>query len=168
MTSASINAATPHPSAKMRRLGWTLFGLMWLPIGAAIFGMMGMPAGDYAWEELPLITRYGTIAFAALCIPAMSLLVGATVVGGLKNRQVLSSGLPAKAIVLELRETGTTINKHPVVGFVLEVHPEGGEAFTAQTERLVPRLQIPQIQPGAVLNVMYDPHTKAVAIRDAS
>jgi hypothetical protein len=51
------------------------------------------------------------------------------------------------------------------VHLTLEVHPRDlTPNFQAETEMLVSRLQIPQIQPGAVVNVRYDPESKEVAI----
>lgn len=70
---------------------------------------------------------------------------------------ILAAGVPAAATVLELRDSGTTINDDPVVIFVLRVEPAGGEPFTAETRALVSRLDVPQVQPGRVLPVRYDP-----------
>jgi len=66
-------------------------------------------------------------------------------------------GLPATATVLKIWETGTRINNNPVVGFLLEVHAEGLQPYTAETKALISILMIPQIQPGANLKVKYDP-----------
>ena len=55
-----------------------------------------------------------------------------------------------------------TLNGNPVVGMRLKVRAEGIEPFEADTKALIGRLDIPQIQPGAELSVMYDPedHTR--------
>jgi hypothetical protein len=47
---------------------------------------------------------------------------------------------------------------------LLEVQPATGSPFQAETEMLVSRLEIPQIQPGMVVSVKYDSKTKAVAL----
>jgi hypothetical protein len=72
-------------------------------------------------------------------------------------RDVRANGLPATATVLEIWETGTRVNDNPVVGFLLEVQAEGMEPYRAETKALISILLIPQIQPGAVLDVKYDP-----------
>jgi hypothetical protein len=72
-------------------------------------------------------------------------------------RDIRANGLPATATVLQIWETGTRINDNPVVGFLLEVDADGMEPYQAETKALISILLIPQIQPGAVLNVMYDP-----------
>ena len=72
-------------------------------------------------------------------------------------RDIRANGLPATATVLQIWETGTRVNHNPVVGFLLEVHAEGLEPYRAETKALISILLIPQIQPGAVLKVKYDP-----------
>lgn len=71
--------------------------------------------------------------------------------------EIRANGLPATATVLKIWETGTRINNNPVVGFLLEVHAEGLQPYTAETKALISILMIPQIQPGANLKVKYDP-----------
>jgi len=73
------------------------------------------------------------------------------------NREVRASGLPATATVLEIFDTGVTVNDDPVVGFRLQVEADGRPPWEAETRALVSLLAIPQIQPGAVLPVKYDP-----------
>ena len=67
-------------------------------------------------------------------------------------------GLPAEATILEIRDSGITVNNDPVVDFVLEVRPKGKEAYQAKTRMLISRIEIPQFQPGAVVRVNYDPN----------
>lgn len=72
-------------------------------------------------------------------------------------REIRVNGLPATATVLKIWETGVRVNDNPVVGFLLEVHAEGLPPYKAETKALISILLIPQIQPGAVLKVKYDP-----------
>lgn len=69
-------------------------------------------------------------------------------------------GVPAAATVLELWDTGWTINENPQVGLRLEVRPPGDMPFEARTKAVVSRLMVGQIRPGAVLEVRYDPKDK--------
>src|SRR5689334_10808821 len=81
------------------------------------------------------------------------------------NKQVRASGVPADATVLQIWDTGVTLNNDPVVGFLLDVHPAGQTAFQAKTKQVVSRLAVPRVQPGATLRVFYDPKdTTRVAI----
>jgi len=76
--------------------------------------------------------------------------------------RIRESGAPATARVLELRDTGMTLNENPVVRMRVEVHADGIEPFEATMRALVGRLDVPLVQPGAVLPVKYDPndHTR--------
>jgi hypothetical protein len=67
------------------------------------------------------------------------------------------TGVSAEATILKIWDTGMTVNLDPVVGFLLEVRPPGGEPYQAETKILVSRLSIPQVQPGAVVQVRLDP-----------
>jgi hypothetical protein len=71
--------------------------------------------------------------------------------------EIRANGLPATAKIVRIWETGVRVNHNPVVGFLLEVHAEGMEPYEAETKALISILMIPQIQPGAVLKVKYDP-----------
>jgi hypothetical protein len=80
-------------------------------------------------------------------------------------KQVRAVGVPAEATVVQIWDTGVTVNKDPVVGFLLEVHPENEAPFQAKTKARVSRLAIPRVQPGARLHVMFDPKdTSRVAL----
>jgi hypothetical protein len=151
-------------SRNIRKIGWIVFGLMWIPFTGIFVGMIGLPEGSYDWLELPAITRTSMILTGVFAGASMLLLIGGPIVSGLRNRTVRSEGLPARAKILKIWDTGTTINQNPVVGMLLEVHPPGGATFEAETEQLISRLQIPAIQPGMELEVKYDPHTQAVAL----
>lgn len=71
--------------------------------------------------------------------------------------EIRAVGLPAEAKVLRIWDTGVKVNDNPVVGFLLEVHAEGLEPYEAETKALISIIMIPQIQPGAILKVKYDP-----------
>jgi len=77
-------------------------------------------------------------------------------------KAIRKTGSPARARVLQIWDTGMSLNNNPIVGFRLEVHAEGVEPFKAETKAVIGRLDIPQIQPGADLPVKYDPnhHTR--------
>ena len=149
---------------QLRRIGRAMFLAMWIPFGTSFIGMIGMPAGEYAWSELPALTRYSLVIGGALAAASTLLLIGAPMVSAISGRSLMRTGQPAKAKVVSLTDTGTTINNNPVVRLVLEVQPPTGSPFEAETEKLISRLDVPNIQPGAVLDVRYDPETREVAI----
>ncbi len=151
-------------STIMRRAGWAAFTLMWIPFTTLMVSMAGMPDGEYAWGELPLLARYSIVTMSLFFASTFILLFGAPAVSALVNRSVLAKGEVAEAKILSISDTGMTINNSPVVRLLLEVQPSNGPSFQAETERLISRLQIPLIQPGAMVKVKYDPDTQAVAL----
>ncbi len=84
-----------------------------------------------------------------------------TIVDPLSGRgdacDILAIGKPATATIVDISDTGITINQDPVVAFVLEVHPEHAAPFRAHTKALISRLDVPQVQPGRTVQVKFDP-----------
>jgi hypothetical protein len=74
-----------------------------------------------------------------------------------KNRRLLRHGEPARAKILKIWDTGVTVNDNPQVGLLLAVYPENLDPYQAETKKVISRLQIPQIQKGASVEVRYDP-----------
>jgi uncharacterized protein DUF3592 len=76
-----------------------------------------------------------------------------------QSKKLLQTGLPAKAKVLSIIDTGVTVNENPQAQLTLEVTPQSGMSpYQAVTRMIISRLQIPQFQPGAKLLVKYDPN----------
>jgi hypothetical protein len=50
-----------------------------------------------------------------------------------------------------------TINENPVAELDLQVDSAGGPPYPATAKQVLPRLQVGQIQPGAVVDVIIDP-----------
>lgn len=108
----------------------------------------------------------GLFAFAlAMGCGAMGCGLADRFTGEKEARQIRAVGVPAQATVVQIWDTGVTVNNDPVVGFLLEVKPENQAAFQAKTKALVSRLAVPRVQPGARLRVFYDPKdTTRVAV----
>lgn len=113
-----------------------------------------------------MTNRLGVLSIAlglALALPACGIKDHFT--GESTAKKIRAVGLPAPAVVVQIWDTGVTVNDDPVVGFLLAVQPAGAPAFEARTKALVSRLDVPRVQPGALLRVMYDPKdTSRVAI----
>ncbi len=73
------------------------------------------------------------------------------------NRELLATGESAQATIVNLWDTGTSVNDNPLVGLLLEVRPASRPPYQVKTSLLISRLQIPQYQPGRVLAVKFDP-----------
>jgi hypothetical protein len=86
------------------------------------------------------------------------------IINAVNNRSIRVKGESAEAIILKISETGMSINDDPVVKFVLDVGPAGQPRFQAEAEQLVSRLDIPQLQPGKIVQVKYDRNSGAVVL----
>ena len=87
--------------------------------------------------------------------------------GGGMTPELQASGVPASAEILELWDTGWTINDSPVVGMKVRVMPDGGEPFEATIDKTtISRLAISQFQPGNVIPVRFDPQNPALVAVD--
>lgn len=113
----------------------------------------------------------GAIARWLVCVALTMSLAGCAMVDKLSGegeaKRIRRIGHPAEARVLAIHDTGITVNDDPVVGFRLEVRPaDGGAPYQVETRGLVGRLDVPRVQPGAVLPVAIDPNDpNKVAIR---
>jgi hypothetical protein len=77
-------------------------------------------------------------------------------------RRLQESGEPATARIVEVWDTGMTVNDDPVIGLRLEVNRADGSVYTATIAKsLVSRIHIPQFQPGSTVPVRIDPQDSA-------
>lgn len=74
---------------------------------------------------------------------------------------ILRTGRPATAKIIDVIDTGITVNQiYFVVEFVLEVYPEKEAPFQARSKAMINRLEVPQAQPGRIVPVKYDPQQR--------
>ena len=67
-----------------------------------------------------------------------------------------ADGVPARAEILRIWDTGITVNDEPVVGLHVRVMPLEGADFEADIAKaLIGRLQVPQFQPGKIVPVVF-------------
>lgn len=133
------------------------------------------------WRQFGLAMKIGTIgallgavAGAAIAIAvepiAGSIFVGITLAilaGGMwmgfgsqvKRNRLLSRGVRTQATLLEIRESGVTVQEnYGLAKLRLRVQPpDGSEPYEATTKALINRFEIPAYQPGTVLDVVVDP-----------
>jgi hypothetical protein len=150
---------------QMRRWGWISFLVM--GAGYLIFFivmMTTMPYGGYNFDELPVIARYSLLVGLALTAPTLILIIGSNAARISANRALQKNGLRADARILSIKDTGTRINRSPVIRLMLEVRPPNQPIFEAETERLLSILDIPNLQPGNIIQVKYNPDSREVAI----
>ncbi len=78
--------------------------------------------------------------------------------GAKQTQQLLATGVPAQARILQIGETGTYINNNPAVDILMEVMPQGRPPYQVQTRMVVSLIRLPSIQPGNIVPVKYDPN----------
>jgi hypothetical protein len=119
-------------------------------------------------SRIAVVTSFAStlLLTAALASTAGGCALRDRMTGEAAAKHIRAIGKPAAATVVQIWDTGVTVNDDPVVGFVLDVKPEGQPAFQAKTKALISRLAIPRIQPGAELRVMYDPNDHAQVALD--
>ena len=69
----------------------------------------------------------------------------------------IKNGVAAPARVLEVRDTGVSVNDNPQVALLVEVIPPTGTPFKTEVKTLVSRLDTALVQPGIEIEVIYDP-----------
>ncbi len=70
---------------------------------------------------------------------------------------IMKSGTSAQATIQNVWQTGTYINNSPQVGMQIEVRPPNGVPYQTQITAVIPLINIPQFQPGAVVPVKIHP-----------
>jgi hypothetical protein len=73
----------------------------------------------------------------------------------LEQSELVHAGSRAPGVVIEVKDTGTTVNNQPRVRLRLRVQPDGEPAFEVERKLLVSRLAIPRA--GERVEVAYDP-----------
>ncbi len=78
------------------------------------------------------------------------------------------TGLPGKATILEVKDTGVTINNNPQIKLVLEVKNNFGQKYTTQCRVLVSRINPNAYMPGMEVPVKIDPKNEQNVVLDFS
>jgi hypothetical protein len=120
-------------------------------------------------DQLNTLIAVSTFAPIAITVVVLIFvfLVFRKVFGGIaQNNALLTSGEPAQATVLQLWDTGVSLNDNPQVGLLLEVRPHNRPAYQVQTKSFISRLNVSQVQTGAVVAVKVDPTNPAKVALD--
>lgn len=100
-----------------------------------------------------------------------SVLTGCAVIdrmsGVAETKRIQESGVAARARIVEIWDTGITMNDDPVIGIRAEVTRADGTTYTATIPKsLISRLDIPRFQPGAMIDVRIDPQDSSKVALD--
>jgi len=75
-----------------------------------------------------------------------------------QKEEILRKGTEAQAVILKAFELGINVNgPNPAMQFLLEVKPEGGDAFQAQAMGVISEASVPKYQTGETITIKYDP-----------
>lgn len=144
-----------------------------LPILLMVAGILvSTIAIDYFTEE---INEFGIlnkeILFLAVGIIGVSAILffvfwdtNRSSIGG--NKKIMKYGRPARAKIVSMGEGGAgsrdigvmTVNDQPVVRLNLEVYDGNKPPYQTSIKRIIPRLQVPQLKPGAFLAIKINPN----------
>jgi hypothetical protein len=128
---------------------------MWIGLGGAAIGLIvgfGAVIATKAW--LPMIIMIVVIGIMATVF--WKALFGPMVL----SRRLAKSGFATTARVVEVSDTGVTVNNAPQVKMVLEVTPPNGGSYLVETKQLISRLQTSMYQPGNMIPVLIDLNDK--------
>jgi hypothetical protein len=78
------------------------------------------------------------------------------------SRKVLVEGVSGEATIVQIRQTGVMVNHQPQAALTLDVRVPGWEPYQVEAKMVIPIVNVPQFQPGAVVPVKVDPddHSK--------
>ncbi|MBA3241474.1 MAG: hypothetical protein H0T60_09655 [Acidobacteria bacterium] len=71
--------------------------------------------------------------------------------------ELVATGKQGTAVVLELSDTGVTINDNPRVKLLLEIHIPNYQPYRAQKTVTLPLIYLSQVQTGSTINILADP-----------
>ena len=84
----------------------------------------------------------------------------------INTARLQKTGLPGKATIVEVRDTGVTINNSPQVKLMLEVKNSFGQKYNAQCRVLVSRINPNMFIPGMEVPVLIDPKNEQNVVID--
>ncbi len=74
-----------------------------------------------------------------------------------QNSNLMANGVMAPAMILNVQDTGASLNDKPQAAITLQVNPPGQAPFQAVSTMFIDRFQVGMLIPGAQVQVKYDP-----------
>ena len=118
------------------------------------------PKLDDAATASPEETRKMIIFSACLGILLLLVFFVPTFLRDREERRILRDGVATTARVKDIRPTGDLHNDQPEVRIIVEVTAEAGEPFEAEITTFMSPVYLPRFQPGAVVEVRFDPNDR--------
>jgi hypothetical protein len=137
---------------------------MWIGIGGGIAGLLigVMSVLMTSTDSTGIYIAVGMLAvFGGMFFLFYKLFFGPM----FNTARLQKVGIPGKATILEIKDTGVTINNAPQVKLVLEVKNSFGQKYTTTARVLVSRINPFAYQPGMEVPIKIDPkNEKNVAL----
>lgn len=111
-------------------------------------------------------SKFHSILLGLILLSLSSCFAFDYITGEGEAKRIRKVGKRASAQILEIWDTRISVNDDPVVGFKLRVHPENADSYVAETTGLISSLHVPQIQPGAIVQVAIDPEDSSKVALD--
>lgn len=144
-----------------------LFSL--LVMGGVMYGMLfGPDKMEFEGKSFRELLQGGEL-LGVIVVPVVMLVTLAILWGVMRSVApvAIKNGVIAPARVLEVRDTGVSINDNPQVALPLEVTPRDRAAFQAEVKTVVSRLNAALVQPGIDADVVFDPNNlKRIQVRE--
>ena len=107
-------------------------------------------------------TLFSLLSLAFLAVTSLGCAMIDQMSGVSEAKRLQETGESATARILEIWDTGMTVNDDPVIGLRVEVSRADGSVYTTTIAKsLVSRVHIPQFQPGSTVPVRIDPQDSA-------
>lgn len=84
------------------------------------------------------------------------------------HSKLLRTGEPASATIVDIADTGGTINQQPIFEFTLDIHRRNGSTHRATTRQIVARTALGAVRPGMTVPVRVDPRRPTKVAIDSS
>jgi hypothetical protein len=137
----------------------------WIGIGAGIGGLLiGLYAAFTAGGIGNIMGPVFVVVFGGMFFLFWKLFFGPMV----NTSRLQKTGIPGKAIVLEVKDTGVTINNNPQVKLLLEIKNSFGQKYNASCRVLVSRINPLAYKPGMEIPVKIDPKNEQNVVVDFS
>ena len=136
----------------------------WVGIGGGVAGFLIAIITTLAvGGRLGIYITLGMLAiFGGVFYLIYRLLIGPM----LNTARLQKNGLPGKAVITAVNDTGVTINNNPQVKLTLDVKNSFGQRYTATCRTLVSRINPFAYQPGMEVAVKIDPKNEKNVVLD--
>jgi hypothetical protein len=114
-----------------------------------------------------MMSGFGVItAVVSILITVVVLFFVFRLVSGLQKqsqmtRQLIATGDPAQAVIVDIQDTGMRINDSPSLQITLDVNSSKHGNYQVAIRTIVPLYRMMQVQVGGTVNVKIDPNNKA-------